>query len=45
MTTIITYEKVHQDGIDKMMNEISLEFDEWLFRSDHDSDFGVMVPL
>lgn len=31
MTKIVTYENSHQDGIDGMMNEIALEFDEQIF--------------
>ncbi len=31
MTKIVTYENVHQCGIDKMMNEIALEFDAQIF--------------
>jgi len=31
MTKIVTYEITHQNGIDEMMNEIALEFDEQIF--------------
>ena len=31
MTKIVTYESAHQNGIDEMMNEIALEFDEQIF--------------
>ena len=31
MTKIVTYESAHQKGIDAMMKEIALEFDEQIF--------------
>lgn len=31
MTKIVTYESTHQNGIDAMMNEIAMEFDEQIF--------------
>jgi N-acetylglutamate synthase-like GNAT family acetyltransferase len=31
MTKIVAYESAHQKGIDEMMNEIALEFDEHIF--------------
>ncbi len=31
MTKIVTYKKIHQNGIDTMMNEIALEFDSEIF--------------
>ena len=31
MINIVTYESAHQNGIDEMMNEIALEFNEHIF--------------
>lgn len=31
MTKIVNYDSVHQRGVDEMMNEIALEFDEQIF--------------
>ncbi|WP_338791789.1 GNAT family N-acetyltransferase [Bernardetia sp. MNP-M8] len=31
MTKIVIYESVHQNGIDEMMNEIAVEFEEQIF--------------
>ncbi|WP_338813546.1 GNAT family N-acetyltransferase [Bernardetia sp. Wsw4-3y2] len=31
MTKVVVYESVHQNGIDEMMNEIAVEFEEQIF--------------